>query len=115
MQLLLPVSPTLASVSLEASVLKGKEATQFSLNWKLELLTGHIVLLMPLKYQAKKESACWLPDWSSLPRGNRGVTTHQGQGRLCLGPGSSQGSLAQKLTKSYCIQNCAGPLKLQTL
>ena len=49
MQLLLPVPPTLASVSLEVSVLKGREATLFSFNWKLELLTGHIGLLMPLK------------------------------------------------------------------
>ena len=49
MQILLHVPSTLASVSLEVSVPKGREATQFSLNWKLELLIGHIGLLMPLK------------------------------------------------------------------
>lgn len=54
-KLLLLVPTLLGSASLEVLVLKGREATQFSMNWKLKLLTGHFGLLMPLNQQAKNE------------------------------------------------------------
>lgn len=109
----------LGSASLEVLVLKGREATQFSLNWKLNLLTGHLGLLMLLNQQVKNELMYWLPYWSSLPRGNL-LQEDKGEEDEVYNPGESLQSLLVlpctviEVNESYGTPNHAGPWGFRT-